>query len=79
MKIGAEFEELGDNVLRVLCVGPVYSGKTSFIDSISSALRDEIYSKATGGYATGRKPKGGHFVSTTERVSNLCKEMLKRV
>ncbi|XP_060589010.1 uncharacterized protein LOC132744342 isoform X2 [Ruditapes philippinarum] len=67
MKIGAEFEELGDNVLRVLCVGPVYSGKTSFIDSISSALRDEIYSKATGGYATGRKPKDGHLESSTER------------
>ncbi|XP_053404081.1 uncharacterized protein LOC128558524 isoform X2 [Mercenaria mercenaria] len=67
MKLGGELTELGDDVLRVLCIGAVHSGKTSFIDSISSALRDEIYSKAAGGYATGRKSQGGHLVSTTER------------
>ena len=71
MKIGAELAELGDEVLRVLCVGPVHSGKTSFIDSISSALRDEIYTKATGGHAAGKKYEDENLVSTTKRVSKL--------
>ncbi|XP_053391536.1 uncharacterized protein LOC128554302 isoform X2 [Mercenaria mercenaria] len=55
--LGKEMTELGDNTLRILCVGTVNSGKTSFVDSILSTLRDEICSKASGGYATGGKSK----------------------
>ncbi|XP_060588661.1 interferon-induced protein 44-like [Ruditapes philippinarum] len=40
-----------DNTLRVLCYGPVNSGKSSFIDSIMSLLTGKIVSRATGGYS----------------------------
>ncbi|XP_053404060.1 interferon-induced protein 44-like [Mercenaria mercenaria] len=63
-----EMTALGDNTLRILCVGAVNSGKTSFVDSILSTLRDEIYSKASGGYATGGNSELSNNVSTTEEM-----------
>jgi Ni2+-binding GTPase involved in maturation of urease and hydrogenase len=71
MKVGGKLLELHDDVLRVLCVGPVQSGKTSFIDSMSSTLRDEIYMKATRGCTAAEKYKDGHLVSTTDKVRKL--------
>jgi hypothetical protein len=42
----------GDKTLRVLCYGPVKSGKSSFIDSIMSLLTGKIVSRATNGYVS---------------------------
>lgn len=55
-----------DKPFRVLCVGAVHSGKSSFIDSIASLLTDEICSKASGGYVMDIQSK--QLDSTTKKV-----------
>ncbi|XP_053388381.1 uncharacterized protein LOC128551517 [Mercenaria mercenaria] len=63
-KLQDEMSELGDSKLRILVVGPTNSGKSSFIDSISSTLRDDIVNKAVGGRSASWGPEG---VSSTEK------------
>lgn len=46
---------LNQKKLRALCVGPVNSGKTSFLDSINSALEGEISTRASKGFVAARK------------------------
>ncbi|XP_045216545.2 uncharacterized protein LOC123566471 [Mercenaria mercenaria] len=46
--IHEKLSELENKKLRILVVGPTYSGKSSFIDSVLSALQDDIDGKAEG-------------------------------
>lgn len=51
-ELATELSRMPDKKLRVLCYGPVDSGKSSFIDSIRSTLTGKMISKAAGGYST---------------------------
>jgi Ni2+-binding GTPase involved in maturation of urease and hydrogenase len=69
MKLNGKFQEFKSRKLRVLVVGPTHSGKSSFIDSISSALRDEIVMRAVGGRIAAEEDKE---FSSTEKVFHIC-------
>lgn len=53
--------------LRIVCVGPVNSGKTYFIDSLASALRGEIVELATLGISVGGLSEEEREESLTEK------------
>jgi septin family protein len=55
-----------DKNLRILLVGPVDSGKSSFIDSVQSALRNKITADASIRFA---RTTPENLSSTTEKVS----------